>query len=74
MADSLKTGTGAVYRERRHSSARREFSQWFTADWRLLTEGGNKINAAHVGMVGGAAVKRSENAQCEGLSSPVGRG
>lgn len=78
MADSLKTGTGAVYRERRHSSARREFSQWFTADWRLLTEGGNKINTAYVGngwrSSSKAIRKRSESAQCEGLSSPVGRG
>lgn len=49
MADSLKTGMGAIYRERRHSSARREFSQWFTADWRLLTEGRNKINTVHIG-------------------------
>lgn len=48
MADSLKTGPGAVYRERRHISARREFNQWFTADWGLLTEGENKINTARV--------------------------
>lgn len=49
MADSLKTGPGAVYRERRHISAGREFSQWFTADWGLLTGVENKINAVRVG-------------------------
>lgn len=49
MADSLKIGPGAVYRERRHISAGREFSQWFTADRGLLTGGENKINAVRVG-------------------------
>lgn len=48
MADSLKTVQGAVLRERCHISARREFSQWFTADWGLLAEGENKINPVHV--------------------------
>lgn len=45
MADSLKIGPGAVYREQHHISARREFSPWFTAGWGLLTEGEAKINS-----------------------------
>lgn len=33
MADSLKTGMGAICREQHHISARREFSQYLTAGW-----------------------------------------
>lgn len=74
MADSLKAGLRAVYRERCQSSAGRELSQCFSAGWRLLTGAGNKTNTVHAGDDWHSSSEVMRQCWGEGLLSPAGTG